>query len=60
MLRVQLDGLDHQVKRVDAVDLACNTVGPIRHEAQVLAEVEQAVNTLGIAVEHNDHGAGSV
>ena len=60
MFRVGPDRFDHQVECIDAVDLACHTIGPIRHEAQAFGEVEQAIHALGVAIEHDEHGARSV
>lgn len=60
VLGVWLDRFDHQVECLDAVDLACHTVGPIRREAQAFGEVEQAVDALRVVVQHDKHRARSV
>ena len=60
VLGVWLDRFDHQVECLDAVDLACHTVGPIRLESQAFGEVKQAVDALGVVVQHDKHRARSV
>ena len=51
MLSVQLDRLDHQVECMDTVHFARHAVGTAWREAQAFGEVEQAIHTLGVAVQ---------
>ena len=60
MFGVQLDGFDDQVECVDAVDLAGHAVGSIGREAEAFGEVEQAIHTPGVVVEHDQHRTGCV
>ena len=45
---------------MDAVDLACHTVRPIEREAKAFGEVEQAIHTPGVVVQHEQHRARRV
>jgi hypothetical protein len=60
VLGVQLDRFDDQVKSVGAVDFACYAIGGAWRETKAFGEVEQTVHPLSIAVEHEEHGAGTV
>ena len=60
VLSVQLDRLDDQVKSVHAVDFARHTVSSIRAEAETFGEVQQAIHTAGVGVEHEKHRARGV
>jgi hypothetical protein len=60
MLGVQLDRFDHQVKSIRAVDFARHTVSLVRKEVEAFGEVQQAIYTLSVAVEHKKHGARAV
>ena len=44
----------------DTVDFACHTVGPIRHEAKAFDEVKEAIHTLSVAVQHDEHRTGAI
>ena len=57
---VQLDRLDDQVECVDAVHFAGHAVGSIWREVEAFGEVEQAIHTPGVVVQHYQHRAGSV
>jgi len=52
---VEPDRFDDQVKLIGAVDFARHTVGLARHELVGFAEVMQPINTLGVAVEQQEH-----
>ena len=60
MFRVQLDRLDDQVKSVHAVDFARHAVSSIGAEAETFGEVQQAIHTPGIGVEHEKHCARGI
>jgi len=60
VLGVQLDRLDHQVKSVRAVDFARYAIGEAWRETEAFGEVQQTIHALGIAVQHEEHGAGAV
>ena len=60
VLGVQLDRFDHQVECVDAVHFACHTVGIAWSEAKAFGEVEQAIHTPSVVVQHEQHRARSV
>ena len=59
-LGVPLDRFDHQVECMDAVDFARHAVGIAWREAEAFGEVEQAIHTSGVEVQHDKHRAGSV
>ncbi len=60
VLGVQLDRLDHQKQSIRAVDFARRAISSIRSEAQVFCEVQEAIYTLSVAIQHEEHGAGAV
>jgi len=60
VLGVPLDRFDHQVECVDAVDFAGHAVGTAWREATAFGEVEQAIHTPGVEVQHDQHRARSV
>ena len=60
VLGVQLDRFDHQVECIDAVYFACHAVGSAWREAKVFGEVEQAIHTPGVVVQHDEHRARGV
>ena len=60
MLGVQLDRFDDQVECVDTVDFARHAVGLARREAEAFGEVEQAIHTPGVVVQHDQHRARGV
>jgi hypothetical protein len=55
MLGVELDGFDHQVQFVGAVDLARDAVGCACLEAVGFGEVMQPIDPLGVAVQKQQH-----
>ena len=55
MLRVQLDGLDHQVKFVGAVDLTRHAVIVVWRDDPGFSEVIQLVNPSSRIVFHDEH-----
>jgi hypothetical protein len=57
---VQLDRFDNQVEGVHAVDLACHAIGTAWNGAEAFGEVEQTINTPGIAIQHEQHCARAV
>jgi hypothetical protein len=57
---VQLDGLDDQIKGVHAVDLACHAIGTAWDGAKAFGEVEQTIDTTGVAIEHEQQRARGV
>jgi hypothetical protein len=52
---VELDRFDHQVKFIGAVDFAHHTVGLARHALVGFGEVMHPIDTLSVAVEHQEH-----
>src|SRR5215469_14683649 len=60
MFGVQLDRFDDQVECVDVVDLARHAVGSIWREVEAFGEVEQAIHTPSVVIQHDQHRAGSV
>ena len=60
MLGVQLDRLDNQIESVNAVDFARYAIGEAWRETEAFGEVQQTIHALGIAVQHEEHGAGAV
>ena len=60
MLGVGPDRFNHQVKFIGAIDFARHTIGLARHEVVGLGEVMQPIDTLGVAVKHQQHRARSV
>ncbi len=46
---------DHQVQFIGAVDFARHAVGLVRHELVGFAEVMQSIDTLGVAVNEQEH-----
>ena len=57
MLGVGPDRFDHQVKFIGAIDFARHAIGLARHEAVGFGEVMQAINTLRVAVDEQQHRA---
>jgi hypothetical protein len=55
VLGVGRDGFDDQVEFIGAVDFARHAVGLARHKVVGLGEVMQAIDTLGVAVEQQQH-----
>ena len=55
MLGVGSDRFDHQVEFIGAIDFARHAIGLARHEVVGLGEVMQSINTLGVAVEQEQH-----
>ena len=55
MLGVGSDRFDHQVEFIGAVDFARHAIGLARHEVVGFGEVMQSINTLGVAVEQQQH-----
>ncbi len=55
MLGVGSDRFDHQVKFIGAIDFARHTIGLARHEVVGFGEVMQAINTLRVAVNEQQH-----
>jgi len=49
------DRFNHQVKFIGAIDFARHTIGLARHEVVDFAEVMQAINTLRVAVDEQQH-----
>ena len=60
MFCVGLDGLDDQVEFVGAVDFAKDAVGLIGQDALGFGEVVEPVDGVGVAVFHEEHGAGAI
>ena len=58
VLGVGPDRFDHQVKFIGAIDFARHAIGLARHEVVGLGEVMQAINTLGVAVNEQQHRTG--
>ena len=57
MLGIWPDRFDHQVESIGAVDLARYAVCLIRLDELGFGEVVQTINTLSIAVLHQEHRA---
>ena len=55
MLGVGSDRFDHQVEFIGTIDFARHTIGLARHEVVGFGEVMQAIDTLGVAVEQEQH-----
>ena len=55
MLGVGSDRFDHQVEFIGAIDFARHAIGLARHEVVGLGEVMQPIDTLGVAVEQQQH-----
>ena len=55
MFGVGPDRFNHQVKFIGAIDFARHTIGLARHEVVDFAEVMQAINTLRVAVDEQQH-----
>ena len=60
MFAIQLDGLDNQVKGIDAVDFACHAIGTAWNGAKAFGEVEQTRDTPGIGIKHEQQRTGAV
>ena len=60
MFGVRPDRFDHEIEFVGAVDFACHAVGTAWREAKAFGEVEQAIHTPGVVVQHDQHRARSV
>ena len=60
MLGVGPDRFDHEVEFIGAVDFARHAVGLARREVVGFGEVMQPIDTLGIAVKHQQHRARPV
>ena len=60
MFGVGPDRLDDQVKFIGAVDFAPHAIGLARHEAVGFGEVMQAIDTLGVAIQQQQHRARPV
>ena len=60
MLGVGPDRCDHQVKFIGAVDFARHAIGLARREVVGFGEVMHLIDTLGVAVEHQQHRARPV
>ncbi len=55
MFGARPDRFDHQVKFIGAIDFARHAIGLARHEVVGFAEVMQAINTLCVAVDEQQH-----
>ena len=55
MLGVGSDRFDHQVEFIGAIDFARHAIGLARREVVGLGEVMQSIETLGVAVEQEQH-----
>ena len=55
MFGVGPDRFDHQVQFIGAIDLARHAIGLARHEVVGFREVMQAINTLRVAVDEQQH-----
>ena len=60
MLGVRLDGLDHQIELIGAVDLSRNAVVLARCGCVGFGEVMQLVNAAGRVIPHEQDGTGAV
>jgi hypothetical protein len=60
MLGVGLEGFDHEIEAVGAVDFARDAVGLAGLQMQGFAEVVEPIHTPGVAVEHEQHRALAV
>jgi hypothetical protein len=60
MFRIPLDGLDHEVEFVGAVDLAGDAVVAIRRDLASFREVVQAIDSACGVVSHEKHETGVV
>jgi len=56
MFRVQADRLDDEIELVDAIDLARYAVGHVGPDELGFGEVIEPVDSLRIAVLHEEHG----
>jgi hypothetical protein len=57
---VQLDRFDDQVNGIDAVDLASRAVGFAWYGAEAFGEVQQAIHTPGVVIEHEQQSTRTV
>jgi hypothetical protein len=60
MFRIPLDGLDHEVEFVGAVDLAGDAIVAIRRDLASFGEVVQAIDSACGVVSHEEHNTGAV
>ena len=60
MFRIPLDGLDHQVEFVGAVDLARDAVIAMRRDLLGFSEVVQAIDPASGVISHEEHDTGAV
>ena len=60
MLGVGPDRFDHQIEFIGAIDFARHAVGLARREVVGFGEVMHPIDTLGVAVKHQQHRAGPV
>ena len=57
---VRLDGLDHEIEFVGAVDFPEHAVILARREELGFGEVVQAINPAGRVIDHEEHKTGAV
>ena len=55
MLGIGPDRFDDQVKFIGVIDFARHAIGLARREVVGFGEVMQAINTLGVAVDEQQH-----